>query len=43
MAKNAPGQHYRKGITLVELSEMGYCHLPDDHWNQRGFVNETAP
>ncbi len=26
MAKNAPGQHYRKGITLVELFQM----FPDD-------------
>lgn len=26
MAKNAPGQHYRKGITLAELFQM----FPDD-------------
>lgn len=34
MAKNAPGKHYRNGITLVELFQM----FPDDETAEKWFV-----
>ena len=34
MAQNAPGKHYRKGITLMELLEM----FPDDNTAEAWFV-----
>ena len=34
MAQNAPGKHYRKGISLMKLFEM----FPDDETAEQWFV-----
>ena len=39
MARNAPGKHYRKGITLVDLFQM----FPDDKAAERWFVQCRWP
>ena len=39
MAHSAPGKHYRKGITLVELFQM----FPDDATAERWFVQSRWP
>lgn len=36
MAQNAPGQHYRKGITIIELFQM----FPDDKTAEEWFVKQ---
>ncbi|MYE27213.1 MAG: transposase [Chloroflexi bacterium] len=36
MAQNAPGQHYRKGITIMELLQM----FPDDKTAEEWFVKQ---
>ena len=36
MAKKAPGKHYRKGISLIELYEM----FPNDETAEQWFVSE---
>ena len=39
MAHNAPGKHYRKGLTLIELAHM----FPDDATAERWFVKTRWP
>ena len=39
MAQNAPGKHFRKGITLTELFKM----FPDDKSAEEWFVNSRWP
>ncbi len=39
MAQNAPGKHYRKGITLIELTRM----FPDDATAEAWFVETRWP
>lgn len=39
MAKKAPGKHYRKGISLIELYEM----FPNDEAAEQWFVSERWP
>lgn len=39
MAQNAPGKHFRKGITLAKLFEM----FPDDEVAEEWFVNSRWP
>ena len=39
MANNAPGKHYRKGISLVDLFEM----FPDDETAEAWFVDQRWP
>lgn len=39
MARNAPGKHYRKGITLAKLFQM----FPDDATAERWFVRQRWP
>ena len=36
MAENAPGKHYRKGITLIELFQM----FPDDETAEQWFIQQ---
>ena len=39
MAKNAPGKHYRRGISLVQLTKM----FPDDATAEKWFVETRWP
>ena len=39
MAQNAPGRHYRKGMTLLEMFEM----FPDDKTAEAWFVEQRWP
>ena len=39
MAQNAPGKHYRTGLSLVELVKM----FPDDAAAERWFVETRWP
>ncbi len=39
MAENAPGKHYRKGITLIELFQM----FPDDKTAEQWFIESRWP
>jgi transposase-like protein len=39
MAENAPGKHYRKGITLIELFQM----FPDDKVAEKWFIESRWP
>ena len=39
MAHNAPGKHYRAGLTLIELTRM----FPDDAAAERWFVATRWP
>ncbi len=39
MAKKAPGKHYRKGISLVDLFEM----FPDDETAEKWFIEQRWP
>lgn len=39
MAHNAPGKHFRKGITLVELFKM----FPDDETAEQWFIESRWP
>ena len=39
MAHNAPGKHYRKGLSMVQLTKM----FPDDETAERWFVKTRWP
>ena len=39
MARNAPGKHYREGISLLELTRM----FPDDATAERWFIEQRWP
>ena len=39
MAHSAPGKHYRKGVTLVQLARM----FPDDEAAERWFIKVRWP
>ena len=39
MAQNAPGKHFRKGISLIEL----FKKIPDDHTAEKWFIKTRWP
>ncbi len=39
MAHSAPGQHYRKGLSIIEVTDM----FPDDATAERWFVETRWP